>query len=955
MAVDTNSLAYLIDPFWQGEGVNGKPLVAGYMCVYIAGTDQKYITWQNWDGTRHPFKIPLGSDGRATILAEVQYTYDCYLYDSFGNLVCSRLNVKPAIGGDVTVYGLTEVWHDGTMSGEGTPQSPLSVVSAGKVYDGIEPIVVNNIENKISANHVPLGVQDPLYFVQDDEEGCIIGFSGQTIPEGVMSESALGFEDNKITGYNGSAFSAGNEYEAGSYIDIDNNTINVTGLQPEGDYAYNSALSSKLDVTALPQDLVHSGDLTAYQPVGDYQTAGNYLSATDSANFLLTSDSGNFYPMTGNPSGFLTAHQSLQGYATEQWVEDKGYITGIDIQESAGWNEATTVVNNNSAIWNNTTNVVSSNSAQWGASNPQIPVTGINGIKISESGDKVVFEVSADYALADDLTGKQDSLTFGYKDTAISSIDNSALYDNSAHARVTTLAGRISDLSSNKLDTTAFSDVSGTFLTAVDLTPYQTTAGMTAYQSAGDYLTTADSANFYTTANESGFITGVDLSDYALSADVSNELSNKLDTTAFSDVSGSFLTAVDIPQSATWNEVSTTVQSNSAQWAEGGTTYTSPSGTIRIAGDTLEGTTSAVVGDSITDVVDNGDVAQWMVLTALPNYPYGEYLLRRSDFQPDHEIFCVYGNWNYTYYEYPPVNETFSVPLVREGYPLTQIQSNGSLSAIKDNKQVVELALKSDLTAYQTTADMTAYQPTGDYLTTADSANFYTTANESGFISEVPAGTMNESAFEYDANDKISGYNGSAFAGGSDVPEGVMVESGLEYNAVNEISGYNGSAIAQYGAEKQFLQHDDTIVHVANSAQYAFGVNLSAVAQLLGIDETVLYSGNRTQSAVLSDSIWNYNRIGIYAGANGQNISNYQIFDTVDISSNGNIIMMQNTFNFEGTAYYSFVTNYSALDNGTTLYSVGADGIAVDTAVTTFKDNKNLGCIKKVIGIGRKQ
>ena len=36
-----------------------------------------------------------------------------------------------------------------------------------------------------------------------------------------------------------------------------------------------------------------------------YQAAGNYLSSTDSANFLLTSNSGNFYPMTGNPSGFI--------------------------------------------------------------------------------------------------------------------------------------------------------------------------------------------------------------------------------------------------------------------------------------------------------------------------------------------------------------------------------------------------------------------------------------------------------------------------------------------------------------------------------------------------------------------------------------------------------------------------------------------------------------------------
>lgn len=361
------------------------------------------------------------------------------------------------------------------------------------------------------------------------------------------------------------------------------------------------------------------------------------------------------------------------------------YLTAVDIPESA--------------VWNATTQTVSANSAQWagGTANPQIPVTGINGIKISESGDKVVFEVSADYALADDLTGKQDSLSFGYKDTAISSIDNSALYDNSAHARITTLAGRISDLSSNKLDTTAFSTVSGDFLTAVDLTPYQEKADMTAYatvesltakQDAGDYLSasdsanfllTSDSGNFYTTANESGFITGVDLTPYML------------------------------------------------------------------------------------------------------------------------------------------------------------------------------------------TADMTGYQVAGSYLSSTDSANFYTTANESGFISEVPAGTMNESAFGYDANDKISGYNGSAFAGGSDVPEGVMVESGLEYNAVNEISAYNGSAIAQYGAEKQFIVHDDTLVHAANSAQYALGVNLSAVAQLLGVDETVLFSASTgTQGNVtLSEPYTSFKRFKV--------------------------------------------------------------------------------------------
>ena len=416
MAVDTRSLVYLIDPFWQGENINGKPLVGGYMEVYVAGTDTKYITWSDWDGARHPFRIPLKSDGRACILVEPQFTYDCYLYDSFGNLACSRLNVSPEIGGDVSVSGLTQVYHDETISGNGTPYEPLGIVSGGKTYEGIEPIVVNNDVNKISANNVALGLQEPLFFVEDSETACVIGCSAQTEIPSALSGKWDDASDVVIA--NSAQWSENTEYEAGSYVDITDNTISITGLQPEGDYAYNSALSSKLDVTALPQDLVHSGDLTAYQ------SAGNYLSATDSANFLLTSDSGNFYPMEGNPSRFLTAHQSLDDYATKQWVEDKGYITGIDIQESGSWNEATTVVNNNSAIWNNTTNVVSSNSAQWGASNPQIPVTGINGIKISESGDKVVFEVSGDYATIEDVESATSGL---FPKTAVTPMVNNIM------------------------------------------------------------------------------------------------------------------------------------------------------------------------------------------------------------------------------------------------------------------------------------------------------------------------------------------------------------------------------------------------------------------------------------------------------------------------------------------------------------------------------------------------
>ena len=163
----------------------------------------------------------------------------------------------------------------------------------------------------------------------------------------------------------------------------------------------------------------------------------------------------------------------------------------------------------------------------------------------------------------------------------------------------------------------------------------------------------------------------------------------------------------------------------------------------------------------------------------------------------------------------------------------------------------VEDLITSISETYQTTAGMTAYLTTADsaeFMTTAErsdyiptgvSSEFYTTANTANYISEVPNTYLQNSDLST-ADGKVTAISGIPLSAGGDVPEGVMVESAVEYNAVNEISAYNGSAIAQYGAEKQWLQHDDTLVHAANSAQYALGVNVSAVGELLGVSGPVL-------------------------------------------------------------------------------------------------------------------
>ena len=135
-------------------------------------------------------------------------------------------------------------------------------------------------------------------------------------------------------------------------------------------------------------------------------------------------------------------------------------------------------------------------------------------------GEGVLSGIKSDVV---ELALKSDLPTYEYDSSnKISAINGSAIAGGTSDEDVNTLVHTNSatwNTVSDKLDTTAFSDVSGNFLTAhQDLSDYQTTAGMTAYQPVGDYLTTADSAEFYTTANESGFITGVNLS--GISADL---------------------------------------------------------------------------------------------------------------------------------------------------------------------------------------------------------------------------------------------------------------------------------------------------------------------------------------------------------------------------------------------------------------------------------------------------
>jgi hypothetical protein len=321
------------------------------------------------------------------------------------------LTTENILDTDTQLLGYPEQVYYSGASGVNVDNTNLIISltgEVGKVYNGVNPIVVNNEENLISANSAPIGVQEPLYFVQDDDEAVIIGLSGE--------------------------------------------------------YVTPSDITGKLDTSSFEswQQGQYTNDLTAI-------------------NEKINEVSSNI--------------PSIEGLATEQLVEETSATIVSQIPSTAGLASETYVQEQTSAK----------------ASKSDLETV---------SGDIVnlIPDVS-NYYTKDETSGAAQ---------LAEAFSNIPLGDEEVNELVHSNSASWNEVSS-KLDESTFQQASGLFLTAIPQ----------------EYITEGDIPNF---------------------------ISAKLDTSSFADVSGSFLTAVNIPESATWNETTTVVQSNSAQWAEGGST-----------------------------------------------------------------------------------------------------------------------------------------------------------------------------------------------------------------------------------------------------------------------------------------------------------------------------------------------------------------------------------------------
>lgn len=372
--------------------------------------------------------------------------------------------------------------------------------SGGKTYQGISPIVVNNDEDKISANTTPFGVISPLYFAQDDDSGCVIGFSGDVDPAILSSKLDV------------SAFEA---WQTGQYTnDLATITNNISAISSEIPDVSQFVTSSDLSTV--------SSEITGLIPSTAGLASETYVQEQVSSKL----DESTYATQSGN---FLTAIPAE--YATQDWVTGQNYLTSVPPEYSTS-SDLVTLSSDIVSQIPDVSNYVTLTDLE----NTSADITALIPSTAGLATETYVDE---------NVSGKLDT-------TAFSTVSGDFL---TAHQSLVGYATEtyVDENVSSKLDASTFEDVSGTFLTAhQDLSDYATVALVEETSAlitglipdTSDFITNTSAETTYQPIGN--YLSSNALDGYATQQWVNGEISSKLDSSAFEDVSGNFLTAVDL-------------------------------------------------------------------------------------------------------------------------------------------------------------------------------------------------------------------------------------------------------------------------------------------------------------------------------------------------------------------------------------------------------------------------
>lgn len=247
------------------------------------------------------------------------------------------------------------------------------VGSNGGKYQGILPIVVNNEEMKISAKSASLGVQSPLYFVEDSETATVIGIDSGAFP------TFEGTTDGKISAINGSAINAvaniANSANSATYDSLGRKIVDTyltahqdwtNTIQNASGNAYNSAVNWVVDQNYLT---AVTGDNTPYSAGANIDITEHVVSGKDWTSEIQAASSYAYDQSTG----------------TIPDVTNLPYVQNTALQIDGG--------NNLTAI------------SSYSVGHPQVPVSGESGVYLTKREGTVYIGYSGAGGQGVDYTG----------------------------------------------------------------------------------------------------------------------------------------------------------------------------------------------------------------------------------------------------------------------------------------------------------------------------------------------------------------------------------------------------------------------------------------------------------------------------------------------------------------------------------------------------------------------
>ena len=289
----------------------------------------------------------------------------------------------------------------------------------GGKYEGILPIVVNNEEMKISAKSASLGVQTPLYFVEDSETATVIGIDSDAFP------TFEGTTDGKISAINGSAINAAAtvDYSAGDNIDISNHVISVTGLDTLSSNIVNQAKTEITSVDyAFTANIANSANSATYDSLGR-KIVDTYLTAHQDWTNTIQNASGNAYNSAVNwvvNQNYLTAvtgdntpySAGANIDITNHVVSGKDWTSEIQAASSYAYDQSTGAapdVTNLPYVQNTALQVDGGNNltaiSSYSVGHPQVPVSGESGVYLTKRDGTVYIGYSGGGGQVVDYTG----------------------------------------------------------------------------------------------------------------------------------------------------------------------------------------------------------------------------------------------------------------------------------------------------------------------------------------------------------------------------------------------------------------------------------------------------------------------------------------------------------------------------------------------------------------------